>query len=549
MNYELLGAHRSEDVVCFGANGDLKKSDLLADVGAVAAWIDANTPTSDIVVACHDRYFFIVGLLAAWSEQKVICLPHNMQPATVDALLSATGSNAILHDTGSGYGLDLRAIQTRQQLSPRSATALTFDSNTLLARLYTSGSTGVPRAQDKYADEILAEAAMLVDHFDLGKKRILCAASSHHLYGLLFGVLVPLLGGGSTSRETPLHVRTLKECWLKHECSVLISVPPQLTALSASQSPKLYACERTFSSGSALQPSVARKMKEAASPVTEMFGSTETGGIAHRCTASWLPLPGVQIEVNDDEELFLKKGFTRASVPSPYRCADRVRLRADGSFDLLGRSDNVVKIGAKRVDTGEIVEHLRNIEGVDDAVVVSKKTDSVRGTVLYALVQSETVHRESIASALRTNLDPVMVPKRIRVVAAIPRSATGKVSKRDVLAAFEVDTQATHTIEFDIDIPPDHTGFRGHFPGNPILPGVIQLIELTAQRARETWPSLGAIKGLRNVKFKRPITPDDRLRVSLDVTKTGRLKFSLVLSDDPTIICSVGEFVLGDPKD
>ena len=65
-----------------------------------------------------------------------------------------------------------------------------------------------------------------------------------------------------------------------------------------------------------------------------------------------------------------------ASVPNAgrlYKTGDRVRWLPDGNIEFLGRVDFQIKLNGQRIETGEIEAVLRDIEGVQDALVVFDK--------------------------------------------------------------------------------------------------------------------------------------------------------------------------------
>lgn len=70
--------------------------------------------------------------------------------------------------------------------------------------------------------------------------------------------------------------------------------------------------------------------------------------------------------------------------------------------------------------------------------------------------------------------------------------------------------------------------FEGHFPDQPVLPGVALLEALIARAAARTWPDLGRFRGLRRLKFSMIIEPGTRLRVRLDLSPDrSRLSFAV----------------------
>lgn len=96
-------------------------------------------------------------------------------------------------------------------------------------------------------------------------------------------------------------------------------------------------------------------------------------------------------------------------------------------------------------------------------------------------------------------------------------------------------------VALDLRIPPDLLWFQGHFPGLPILPGVVQ-VDWAVELAR-TLLGLDLVAAPQfQVKFKAVIRPDDRLTLILihDEVK-GRLALEYRRGDE---ICCVGQVFL-----
>ena len=76
----------------------------------------------------------------------------------------------------------------------------------------------------------------------------------------------------------------------------------------------------------------------------------------------------------------------------------------------------------------------------------------------------------------------------------------------------ELTQSDKNEIEADIHIPPDSPWFRGHFPGEPILPGVAQL-GMVIDAIRQARDQDLKVTGVRRVRFKQIIRPDDKLKL------------------------------------
>lgn len=91
------------------------------------------------------------------------------------------------------------------------------------------------------------------------------------------------------------------------------------------------------------------------------------------------------------------------------------------------------------------------------------------------------------------------------------------------------------------DIPADHPAFAGHFPGQPILPGVL-LIQRVMDLAEASIGRSLAACALRNVKFIAPVMPGDQLRLELERTSPVQYSFSVHIVQagvaQPVLACS-----------
>jgi len=80
--------------------------------------------------------------------------------------------------------------------------------------------------------------------------------------------------------------------------------------------------------------------------------------------------------------------------------------------------------------------------------------------------------------------------------------------------------------EFDIQVPADLYYLQGHFPGEPVLPGVIQ-VHWAIQLANEHFDLKPSFAGFEALKFHNIIKPEMPLRLVLELNeKNGKLTFS-----------------------
>ena len=114
-----------------------------------------------------------------------------------------------------------------------------------------------------------------------------------------------------------------------------------------------------------------------------------------------------------------------------------------------------------------------------------------------------------------------MLFRSVVPVPALPREATGKLTA-GALATFARETLAALD-GHEVVVPADHPAFAGHFPGQPLLPGVLLLAwVMEALAARPTLAArLGASPQIEQVKFTQAVGPGARLRVHLQEQSRG----------------------------
>jgi 3-hydroxymyristoyl/3-hydroxydecanoyl-(acyl carrier protein) dehydratase len=81
------------------------------------------------------------------------------------------------------------------------------------------------------------------------------------------------------------------------------------------------------------------------------------------------------------------------------------------------------------------------------------------------------------------------------------------------------------TYERVISIGRDHPSLAGHFPGRPIVPGVVLLREVV-ETVRRGVPSMPRVAGFPMVKFSSPLKPDELVTIEVDQDAAGRASFS-----------------------
>jgi acyl-coenzyme A synthetase/AMP-(fatty) acid ligase len=168
-------------------------------------------------------------------------------------------------------------------------------------------------------------------------------------------------------------------------------------------------------------------------PLHEVFGSTETCVFASRRTAvdeDWKLYEGVVLHPQPDGTL-----VDAPQLAEPIALADIVSLHDEGRrFRLRGRNTDLLEIAGKRASLGDLNRRLLAIDGVHDGVLFQLDEGDAAGIRRIAgLVVAPTLTADAVLNALRHAMDPVFLPRPLRLVDALPRNETGKLPRAQLI--------------------------------------------------------------------------------------------------------------------
>ena len=324
----------------------------------------------------------------------------------------------------------------------------------------TSGSTSGPKtvvkAFESLAKEVAYHRARLSEQipgFADGTSGVtfLATVEPRHMYGTLWRVMLPKAAKCEVDPEVIMTPESLVAKMKSAEKVFLVTTPSFLDRFTAyaSQYDVPRNCVEITTSGALLAADVARRT-EAVFGIAprEIFGSTETGGVAWRrqCASGgggafdWEVFGPVRVSL-DGGRIAVKSPF---SFRRRYVMGDGAELSPDGRrFRLLGRMDRLVKISEQRVDLEEMEREMRKAGGVDDAALVKLSGphgDFLGAVVVPAKMPADDEEKRKASLELRRKMLPVFprgaVPRRYRFVEALPRNPQGKVRAAELAALF-----------------------------------------------------------------------------------------------------------------
>ena len=487
----------------------------------------ARAPGRDWALYFDDTLAFAAALLGAWHAGKRVFLGGDNLPATLDALRPRV----------DGFAGDVPAHHAPLQPAADTDVAgdlLPLDEDRLELVVFTSGSTGAPSAIVKRMRQLTREVDALQAAFgdQLEGTQVHGTVSHQHIYGLLFRVLWPLAAGRAIQPRRFFHEDLVSA--LARQPSVLVATPAHLKRLPeqldwSSLKGQLRA---VFSSGGPLPEDAALQARALLGVApTEVFGSSETGGIAWRQWSAeqpqWHPLPGVAWRIQDG---CLAVSSPHLETTDWWQTQDRVEADAGRSFRLLGRADRIVKIEERRVSLDALEQQLRAHPAVQDvrvlvlpgareqlaAVVVPQQADVAGWDDAQRRRQAQ-----ALGAHLASSHDAVTRPRRWRFVDTLPLNAQGKVTFAALAALFRPQFPAVQWQQREADtaalllpLDADLIAFDGHFPQAKILPGVVQL-DWAIHYARDVFSMPPRFERMDALKFQHVARPGDCLQLTL----------------------------------
>lgn len=420
-------------------------------VAAVAAMVESAGKGRWLLVS-EGAWGFATGLFGLLRAGCGVAIPPNHLPATLDRLLP--GMAGVLTDLVPLGADATERVGHPWYRIPESGETVAhpapLDDGSI--EFWTSGSTGEAKCIRKQLSQLDAEVRVLEEVFGsrFAGGPVLGTVPHHHIYGCLFRILWPLAAGRPIIAEQCADPGRFRSIMARSLAPALISSPAFLSRL-----PGLVDLDKfesiasvIFSSGGPLSAADAMAWRRwAPAGVAEVFGSTETGGIAWRTqsedpdSAHWIPFPDVAITFEGDGALRVES--FRAG-PDPIRMEDAGESLPDGRFRLLGRLDRIVKLEEKRVSLPEIEAELETHPWVSRAAVtrlvgprVSLGAVVVLAKDLPALSPQE---RRQLGWTLRHHLalrfEPVALPKRWRFVDELPYNERGKLTPESLASLF-----------------------------------------------------------------------------------------------------------------
>lgn len=533
--------------------------------GRVRAWQKCLNQYQKVkwAVFHSDSFEFSAILFALWSLNKTSVIPGTNNATTtldlfdyVDGFIGQFDETHFEKNKAIADKPYLQGVETEISFSLKS---VQLNTELPLVEIFTSGSSGKPLAISKTLTQLGQEVQSLETLWggEINDSRVISTVSHQHIYGLLFRILWPICAQRAFYQHNFEFIEDLSNKLNHIGRCILISSPTHLSrlpqGLNTSHLEKFV--NSVFSSGAPLNKedsAIAYSFFQAS--INEVFGSSETGGIAWRQQHNeqrqyWQSLPKVQFRI-DQQSKCLEIQSTHLADSNWYLTSDLAEAIDKHSFNLLGRSDKIVKVEGKRLSITAMENRLAAETSVLEARIISleKNVNSKRVEIGAAIVLKtegqnllaqlgRRAFSQKLKDILLTQFERPLLPRRWRFVHEFKRNSQSKVLHQDLVDLFmqpvphviwPVITKTEHENENQIllhlIIPKDLKYFDGHFDQHPILPGVVQT-HWAEHYAREHFSFSENFTGLSNIKFQQIIAPGQTVTLSLNLSQKAKTSF------------------------
>lgn len=281
----------------------------------------------------------------------------------------------------------------------------------------TSGSTGAPKPVihrlTKLASEVTAMRPVLGP-----VNRVVSMVPPFHIYGFLWTVLMPSSAGIPTLDHSAGGIGTAIEQLRPDD--LLVATPTHLK-LVGTAGPALPSGIRILTSAGAMAADEWRDLADRHSvQITELFGSTETGGLGYR--------------ISPDAEFTLMAHLDRendaiADDQAPLPLQDRIQWVGERRFIPLGRLDAAIKLGGNKVYPDAVVQRLLMHPGVAEAAVRPNGGESATRLKCVVVPSDPNADIELLERDLRhsmANRAASEQPSSYTFAQRLPRNSIGK---------------------------------------------------------------------------------------------------------------------------
>jgi malonyl-CoA/methylmalonyl-CoA synthetase len=384
----------------------------------------------------------------------LVCAPKSFGWLSKLAFAAGTRNVFTLDDARGGSLLE------RAAWYPDVHEPVARDAQDLAAILYTSGTTGRSKGAMLSQRNLLSNAQTLQRYWDWQPGDVLLhALPIFHVHGLFVAIHAALLNGSKmlwfNRFDAAAVLRRL------NEASVFMGVPTMYVRMLAEAGLSPAACRnmRLFISGSAplLSETFTQWQQRSGHTILERYGMSETimltsnpcrpeDGVRKAGTVG-RPLPGVGLRIEGGAAVggievrgpnvfsgywrMPEKTAEEFTADGWFKTGDVGTLDEDAYVRIVGRAKDLIISGGYNVYPAEVEGFLNDLPGVAESAVIGVPHPDFGEAVVAVLVprHNAVLDESAVIQAMKRNIAAFKVPKRVFVLAELPRNAMGKVQK------------------------------------------------------------------------------------------------------------------------
>lgn len=345
----------------------------------------------------------------------------------------------------------------------------------LACLIYTSGTTGDPKGVMCGHDNVIFATDSVIEYLENRSDDIvLNVLPLSFSYGLYQVFMVFRFGGTLVLCDGFVYPTTVVERMAREKVTGFPGVPTIFANLLKLDLARYDLSSLRYLTNAAAALTLAQ-VEEIGSKFPEvrfysMYGLTETkralylppDQIRNRPDSVGIPIPGTEAWLEDNNGRCLGPGevgelvvrgrhvmrgywedpdgtairFRPGMFPGQSECrtGDLFRRDNEGYYYFVSRMDDIIKCRGEKVAPREVEQVICRLEGVLEVAVIGV-ADAVLGQALkaFVVVEGVTLTQAKVLAYCRKHLEDYMVPKYVEFRAALPKTATGKVRKAELL--------------------------------------------------------------------------------------------------------------------
>jgi long-chain acyl-CoA synthetase len=417
----------------------------------LAAGVITDLPRLHVIEGCHDQ--LPSSLTAVWVDSEHVPVLDGLRLISLQEVLDWN------------QGAD----------SPPANNSIDLD---LAALIYTSGSTGKPKGVMVTHCNVLAAANSITTFLEnTSSDIILNVLPLSFNYGLYQLLMAFKIGGTLVLDKSFTYPQAVVDTLIREHVTGL-PIVPTISAILLQLNLTQYSfpdLRYITNTAAALPTRHIAGLREAfpAAKIYSMYGLTECKRVSYlppdqieiRPTSVGRGMPNEEVYLVDDDgcrvgpggigELVVRgSNVTRGYWDDPDETdkifrpgpiygekvlytGDLFKADEEGYLYFLGRKDDMIKTRGEKVSPTEVEEVLYVLEGVAEAAVIGVP-DPILGNAIKAIVslrEGTTLTEREILSHCAARLEDFMVPKYVEFIQSLPKTSTGKISRRELAMA------------------------------------------------------------------------------------------------------------------